>query len=140
MGLEICKQELELRNIQAAFNQLEITKQEAELEKYRQELELRSTHDLELQTLREENSLLRCDVQSLRHLNRNKLEELLETVTNAQERVRLQLKRVLEDERQCRICLAQDAEVVLNPCGHFILCSGCAGHVNQCPVCRKDIR
>lgn len=41
--------------------------------------------------------------------------------------------------RLCRICMANDIEVLLRPCGHTMLCQRCAYSVTECPICRIDI-
>eukprot|EP00929_Paragymnodinium_shiwhaense_P018243 TRINITY_DN12847_c0_g2_i1.p1 TRINITY_DN12847_c0_g2~~TRINITY_DN12847_c0_g2_i1.p1 ORF type:complete len:547 (-),score=94.39 TRINITY_DN12847_c0_g2_i1:104-1744(-) len=43
------------------------------------------------------------------------------------------------DEDLCKICYDNDIDVVLYPCGHFILCRWCAFKVSDCPVCRQII-
>jgi len=43
------------------------------------------------------------------------------------------------DEDLCKICYDRDIEMVLYPCGHFILCRWCAQKVSDCPVCRSVI-
>mmetsp|Transcript_60313 Transcript_60313/g.168489 ORF Transcript_60313/g.168489 Transcript_60313/m.168489 type:complete len:511 (+) Transcript_60313:42-1574(+) len=43
------------------------------------------------------------------------------------------------DEDLCKICYDKDIDVVLYPCGHFILCRWCAYKVSDCPVCRLVI-
>merc|ERR1712039_228825 len=40
------------------------------------------------------------------------------------------------DEDLCKICYDKDIDVVLYPCGHFIICRWCAQKVSDCPVCR----
>lgn len=40
------------------------------------------------------------------------------------------------DEDVCKICYDGDIDVVLYPCGHFVLCRRCAQKVSDCPVCR----
>lgn len=40
------------------------------------------------------------------------------------------------DEDLCKICYDRDIDVVLYPCGHFVLCRWCAQKVSDCPVCR----
>merc|ERR1712039_489053 len=40
------------------------------------------------------------------------------------------------DEDTCKICYDKEIDVVLFPCGHFILCRWCAQKVSDCPVCR----
>lgn len=43
------------------------------------------------------------------------------------------------DEDLCKICYDNDIDVVLYPCGHFMLCRWCAQMVSDCPVCRLVI-
>merc|ERR1719219_1222596 len=40
----------------------------------------------------------------------------------------------------CKICLVESIKIVFVPCGHFLSCSSCAPSLNNCPVCRTDIR
>ena len=44
-----------------------------------------------------------------------------------------------EDRLLCVVC--QDAErgVLLVPCGHCVLCAGCAPACAQCPICRAGV-
>ena len=48
---------------------------------------------------------------------------------------------VYEDEgsTECAICLTEPKSVVINPCGHYYMCSGCATNVRTCPICRGAI-
>ena len=53
-------------------------------------------------------------------------------------------KAVDEDEAECVVCWAADAEVLLQPCGHLCTCRSCAKpFLSQpglpCPMCRVDI-
>jgi len=41
-----------------------------------------------------------------------------------------------KDEDVCKICYDKGIDVVLYPCGHFVLCRWCAQKVSDCPVCR----
>lgn len=47
------------------------------------------------------------------------------------------------DEHLCVVCLENQRDVVLVPCGHMVLCRFCcAGIINnssECPVCRETI-
>ena len=50
----------------------------------------------------------------------------------------------LADDALCLICLTEARSVMMLPCRHVCLCSGCAqemrGHSNfNCPVCRADV-
>nr|CAD7399306.1 unnamed protein product [Timema cristinae] len=52
----------------------------------------------------------------------------------------LEENRRLKDARQCKICMDKDATVVFLPCAHLITCTTCAPSLNNCPMCRKNIR
>jgi hypothetical protein len=43
-------------------------------------------------------------------------------------------------ENKCVVCLTHDPDVVLLPCGHLCLCEGCAGAIDRCPLCRRDVQ
>lgn len=47
--------------------------------------------------------------------------------------------REVSDEDLCKICYDKAIDVVLYPCGHFMLCRWCAQKVSDCPVCRLVI-
>ncbi|KAK6925218.1 hypothetical protein RJ641_009544 [Dillenia turbinata] len=53
------------------------------------------------------------------------------TKYSRQEYERLQNEKVL-----CRICFEKEICVVLLPCRHRILCSGCCEKCKKCPICR----
>ncbi|XP_076078107.1 baculoviral IAP repeat-containing protein 7-like [Mytilus galloprovincialis] len=40
----------------------------------------------------------------------------------------------------CKICLENEVGIVFLPCGHLCCCVQCAPAVQQCPVCRAQIR
>ena len=42
----------------------------------------------------------------------------------------------------CCICLTDEPNKVIVPCGHLCLCSGCSTRLgeNRCPLCRGDIQ
>lgn len=50
-----------------------------------------------------------------------------------------QVKNVVDTEKNCRICLDNDVEVTLIPCGHCCLCVSCTFGLKECPICRKEI-
>jgi rubrerythrin len=44
----------------------------------------------------------------------------------------------------CSVCLAEKVNRVLIPCGHIVLCGGCADTIiavapRRCPICREEI-
>lgn len=45
----------------------------------------------------------------------------------------------LEARTKCCVCREVERQVVLQPCRHLALCSGCARRVTRCPLCRRDI-
>ncbi|XP_039272656.2 baculoviral IAP repeat-containing protein 8-like isoform X1 [Styela clava] len=46
----------------------------------------------------------------------------------------------LEEEKKCKICLDEEANVVFVPCGHLSTCVSCAQRVSNCPICRSYVR
>ncbi|XP_071800461.1 E3 ubiquitin-protein ligase XIAP-like [Asterias amurensis] len=46
----------------------------------------------------------------------------------------------LRDEKLCKVCMDEDANMILMPCNHFVLCSSCTKLLNDCPICRTPIR
>lgn len=42
-------------------------------------------------------------------------------------------------EQQCILCCAAQITIAFVPCGHCLCCRDCAGRVEACPVCRRDI-
>ncbi|KAI8421763.1 hypothetical protein MSG28_009727 [Choristoneura fumiferana] len=43
----------------------------------------------------------------------------------------------LEDSKLCKICYAEERNVVFVPCGHVVACAKCAMSTNKCPMCRR---
>ncbi|KAK6921125.1 Transmembrane Fragile-X-F-associated protein, partial [Dillenia turbinata] len=56
------------------------------------------------------------------------------TKYSRQEYERLQNEKVV-----CRICCEKEISIVLLPCRHRILCSGCSEKCKKCPICRDLI-
>lgn len=42
-------------------------------------------------------------------------------------------------DEYCIICLENQKNKILVPCGHYILCNKCANKVDKCPLCRTHI-
>lgn len=40
---------------------------------------------------------------------------------------------------ECAICFAAPKDTIIDPCGHFYMCSNCARSVTKCPICRGPI-
>lgn len=40
---------------------------------------------------------------------------------------------------KCKVCLANDVEILTRPCGHIVLCTACASKLGDCPLCRSPI-
>ncbi|XP_039257064.2 uncharacterized protein LOC120333770 [Styela clava] len=52
------------------------------------------------------------------------------------------MKEILEkkqEEKMCKICFTNDADMVFVPCSHMVCCRTCTEAIRQCPVCRKKI-
>ena len=45
----------------------------------------------------------------------------------------------LKNDRLCKICLKNDANIVIIPCGHIITCNNCIMSLTKCPICRHEI-
>lgn len=45
----------------------------------------------------------------------------------------------LPEELQCSICMYQESNAAVVPCGHTVACVRCLERCNACPVCRKPI-
>jgi hypothetical protein len=56
----------------------------------------------------------------------------------AQEAAESRLARLPED-LQCSICMLQEANAAIIPCGHAVACVRCIERCDDCPVCRKPI-
>ena len=41
---------------------------------------------------------------------------------------------------ECSICMSMPADVILAPCGHRCICSGCLHKLDTCPVCGSEIQ
>eukprot|EP01065_Artemidia_motanka_P045679 TRINITY_DN6758_c4_g1_i1.p1 TRINITY_DN6758_c4_g1~~TRINITY_DN6758_c4_g1_i1.p1 ORF type:complete len:377 (+),score=96.43 TRINITY_DN6758_c4_g1_i1:50-1132(+) len=50
------------------------------------------------------------------------------------------VKKAIADQSCCVVCHEGDQTVILMPCRHQVLCSGCAELVQQCPLCRAQIK
>ncbi len=44
-----------------------------------------------------------------------------------------------DDSMSCSVCLAEKKSILLLPCKHVCLCSGCGEKVSDCPLCRTKI-
>ena len=48
---------------------------------------------------------------------------------------------VADEELQlCKICYESEMDALFYDCGHVVACEECAKQVEQCPVCRKNVR
>nr|XP_039257835.1 uncharacterized protein LOC120334395 [Styela clava] len=63
--------------------------------------------------------------------------QLLNAEENS-ESLQQQLEKI-EEERMCKICFSNPADMVFIPCSHMICCMECTQAIRHCPVCRKKI-
>ena len=90
---------------------------------------------------------LSCSPDLINNLSTTELETLQIELQNNMRRLNDLLHARSEEERQnrqCPVCLDNEAKEVLIPCGHF-LCAECAQDLIQrrnlrCPICRQNIR
>ena len=48
---------------------------------------------------------------------------------------------VADEELQlCKICFEEEMDALFYDCGHVVACEECARQVENCPVCRKNVR
>ncbi|CAL1544065.1 unnamed protein product [Lymnaea stagnalis] len=45
-----------------------------------------------------------------------------------------------KEKPQCKICMEGEACVAFVPCGHLVSCPDCSTDLEQCPVCRAEIK
>lgn len=44
------------------------------------------------------------------------------------------------EAEECCVCMSEPCDVVLAPCGHFVLCASCSAKIiERCPICRSAI-
>jgi hypothetical protein len=48
--------------------------------------------------------------------------------------------RVLKEQKICKVCFENDANMVFIPCGHLVVCENCSDRLRECPVCRRPIQ
>lgn len=66
-------------------------------------------------------------------------EARIQALRQQEESALQEVNESLEATINCSICMAQPKDVLLQPCGHWVLCFACAGQVEECPVCRARI-
>lgn len=57
----------------------------------------------------------------------------------AQKTIKITVKRDLNDEKTCKICMEANVECVFDDCGHMIACIQSSKNFTNCPFCRKKI-
>jgi hypothetical protein len=46
----------------------------------------------------------------------------------------------LASQYECKLCMNEQIQVVIIPCGHAMSCRSCIENTNLCPICRCDIQ
>ena len=46
----------------------------------------------------------------------------------------------MKEQRQCKVCMDSEVEVVFLPCAHLVACASCATGLRNCAVCRTPIQ
>ena len=47
---------------------------------------------------------------------------------------------IVDEQKLCKVCMTEERNVAIVPCGHFVLCNLCAGCISQCPICRSKVK
>lgn len=58
----------------------------------------------------------------------------------AREEARSASAKTETDKMTCIVCLSAERNMLLLPCKHLVLCSGCAAKVSTCPMCRTVVQ
>uniref|UniRef100_K3WZ16 RING-type domain-containing protein n=1 Tax=Globisporangium ultimum (strain ATCC 200006 / CBS 805.95 / DAOM BR144) TaxID=431595 RepID=K3WZ16_GLOUD len=126
------------------------------LAKNREKLNLEYQDQLkaEIEQLKNENSelqhadaMLNGEAGALETQSIDELEQLELSLSKAMDNVRAAIRASYKaaiaqkhEDTLCVVCFAKPASVVLLPCRHQVLCSGCALRVTSCPIDRIDIQ
>ncbi len=76
--------------------------------------------------------------QSKKDISAMDRQELLEYHRETMETL-TQINKRLSSPADCSVCLNAQRIVVLKPCNHFCVCSGCAAKLEKCPICRVAV-
>ena len=47
---------------------------------------------------------------------------------------------IVDELKLCKVCMTEERNVAIAPCGHFVLCNLCASCISQCPICRSNVK
>jgi len=72
-------------------------------------------------------------------MTESKKRDALDSVMEIQDTSKRAKTEPLKEEELCVICLDKKKEILLLPCKHLCLCSGCSSSVSDCPLCRLAI-
>ena len=83
----------------------------------------------------------RADPLALRDMDVGALEALQGELLASLARVEKAAREKRAKEKECQICMANDKNTVLNPCGHQV-CAACATQIrgHDCPFCKQRFR
>jgi len=93
---------------------------------------------IEMMENQKEIDLSRGVMHELKKLSIHKLHELESNLLGSLQNVQKAIASQYENKYDCRVCMVNEKDIVLIPCGHF-LCSQCIHKVNECPMCRAKI-
>ncbi|KAJ8321581.1 hypothetical protein KUTeg_000872 [Tegillarca granosa] len=92
-----------------------------------------------LKKTQNENPLTGSDILSTIFAIENGDFSTNKTDTNQEDEV-LQENKRLKEQKLCRICKEEDANIAFLPCGHLLCCSDCAPAMRYCPSCQEYVR
>ena len=71
-------------------------------------------------------------------IDNNAKRDILETAQSESDNLESIVKQLIQS-KTCKICLTNEINVVLIPCGHLICCNLCVTPLKKCPICRLKI-
>ena len=140
--LELLRNKLNLQTKVSASLKI---KYEAVMEKYKDMEQIKNKNELELNKIKKvmmenkkELDLSRGVMHELKKLSIHNLHELESNLLSSLQNVQKAIASQYENKYDCRVCMTNEKDTVLIPCGHF-LCSQCVSKVPECPMCRAQI-
>lgn len=49
------------------------------------------------------------------------------------------IKIYTDKSDECQICLDNNKNIIINPCGHYYFCDKCLEKIKRCPICKTNI-
>lgn len=133
-----------LQDLELALQQERKLRQEAEHDLQQEKLQKRAIeHDLQQEKI--QKRAIEHDLQQERQQRQTDRQELLSSMEDNFVLLGENLANSLDllDDKKCKICLVNGAEILFTPCNHIVACEVCVGKLRnqavrgKCPYCNK---